>query len=252
VLDGVLISRVGRLNVVTDERDLWSHREPWSHNAHYHRVIRAVVPPGCERALDVGCGQGALTRRLRQVVPEVIGLDRDERSIEIARAHPRAQGITYVLGDLLGLDARQPDPPLLSAELLAMPDGAGPLRPGSLDLVTAVASVHHMDTEAALVRMAELLRPGGVLVVVGLARESSLAGLFLNIPAFFGHRAHLVASAWVRRGEPRRTQAYQSPIVWPPPLTYRQVRQLAERVLPGARFRRRLYWRYSLAWTKPA
>src|SRR5215469_4571888 len=107
--------------------------------------------------------------------------------------------------------------------------------------------------------MAELLRPGGVLVVVGLARGVSPTSLGLLIPATIGHRVHLVASAWAglrdgARGRGERSesaQAYQSPIVWPPALTYQQVRRLATRVLPGARFRHRLYWRYSLVWTKP-
>jgi 2-polyprenyl-3-methyl-5-hydroxy-6-metoxy-1,4-benzoquinol methylase len=102
--------------------------EPWSQNLHYHRVILDAVPPGCERALDVGCGQGTLTRRLRRVVPQVTGIDRDQRSIDLARANPAAAGIAYILGDFL----------------------AAPFRPGSLDLVTSVASLHHMDAEAAL------------------------------------------------------------------------------------------------------
>ena len=38
--------------------------EPWSHDLHYHQVILDAIPPGCGRALDVGCGTGALTRRL--------------------------------------------------------------------------------------------------------------------------------------------------------------------------------------------
>jgi len=54
--------------------------EPWNHNLHYHRVIFDAVLPGCEQALDVGCGTGALTRRLRRLVPHVTGIDRDERS----------------------------------------------------------------------------------------------------------------------------------------------------------------------------
>ena len=62
--------------------------EPWSHNIHYHSVILDAVPADCARALDVGCGQGALTRRLRTRVPEVTGIDRDQRSIELARTHP--------------------------------------------------------------------------------------------------------------------------------------------------------------------
>lgn len=247
---------------MTDEHEPSSHYEPWNHNAHYHRLILAVVPPGCERALDVGCGQGALTRRLRRVAGEVTGMDRDERSIEIARAHPQAQGITYVLGDFLTAPLEpelvEPGPgPAAAAPHatgLTEPGSAepGPLRPGSFDLVTAIASVHHMDTEAALGRMAELLRPGGVLVVVGLAAGASPASLSLLIPATIAHRVHLAASAWARRGQRGESvQVYQSPIVWPPALTYQQVRRLATRVLPGVRFRHRLYWRYSLVWTKP-
>ena len=43
-----------------------------------------------------------------------------------------------------------------------------------------------------------------------------------------------------------------APTVWPPPHTYAEVRSLAERVLPGARFRRHLYFRYSITWTRAA
>jgi SAM-dependent methyltransferase len=205
--------------------------EPWSHNLHYHRVILDAVPPGCERALDVGCGQGTLTRRLRRVVPQVTGIDRDQRSIDLARANPAAAGIAYILGDFL----------------------AAPFRPGSLDLVTSVASLHHVDAEAALRRMSDLLGPGGMLAVIGLARDSSPADLGLEVPAVIGTRLHHAASAWSRRraaGPP--AGGYQSPVIWPPPLTYSGTRRLAARVLPGAKYRRHLYWRYSLVWTKPS
>jgi SAM-dependent methyltransferase len=198
---------------------------------HYHRVILEAVPPGCQRALDVGCGQGALTRALRQVVPRVTGIDRDRRSVEIARADPGGAGIAYVLGDFL----------------------AAPFQPGSFDLVTAVASLHHTDTGLALRKMSDLLRPGGVLAVIGLARGLTPADLYLLVPAIIGHRVHRAASASNRRrvnGQP--AGGYTSPIVWPPPLTYPGTRRVAAGVLPGARYRRGIYWRYSLVWTKPA
>jgi hypothetical protein len=43
-----------------------------------------------------------------------------------------------------------------------------------------------------------------------------------------------------------------APTIWPPPETYAGVRAAAARVVPGARMRRRLLWRYTLVWTKPA
>jgi len=66
-----------------------------------------------------------------------------------------------------------------------------------------------------------------------------------------GNQLHRAASAHQRRGAADGTAvSYQSP-VRPAPLTYRDTRRLAARLLPGARFRRRLYWRYSLIWAKP-
>jgi SAM-dependent methyltransferase len=193
-------------------------------------VILDAIPPGCERALDVGCGTGALTRRLKPLVPRVTGVDRDERSIQLARAHPGAAGIRYLQADFL----------------------TATFEPASLDLVTSIASLHHMDVRAALRRMSGLLRPGGVLAVVGLARASWPAELAAVIPAAAGTQLHRAASAIRRRRAGARPgPAYQPPVIWPPPLTYRDMRRLGTGMLPGAHYRHRLYWRYSLVWTKP-
>lgn len=50
-----------------------------------------------------------------------------------------------------------------------------PFEPASIDLVAAIASLHYLDEETALTRMAQLLRPGGTLGVVGLARTAFAA-----------------------------------------------------------------------------
>jgi SAM-dependent methyltransferase len=204
--------------------------EPWNHNNHYHRVVFDAIPANCDSALDVGCGTGRLTRELRRVIPHVTGIDRDQQSIAVARS--RAGDIEYRCGDFLDL----------------------PLRPGGFGLITAVASLHHMNTAAALNRMREQLRPGGALVVIGLAREGWSPGLALNVPAYIDHRIQR------RRhrprqpagdGEPAAAAHYQPPVVWPPAETYQQVRRLAGTLLPGLRYRRHLLWRYSIRWVKP-
>jgi SAM-dependent methyltransferase len=160
------------------------------------------------------------------LVPTVVGIDRDRQSVECARTHPDAQGITYVYDDFLTWRCA----------------------PDSFDLITAVASVHHMDATAALQRMRELLRPGGVLAIVGLARGSSPVDFTLTVPAAIGDRVHRLITP---RGRAPQADGYRSPVCWPPPVTYRDVRRLARRLLPGAHYRRHLYWRYSLTWRKP-
>jgi hypothetical protein len=43
----------------------------WNHNVHYQPVILNAVPAGCGPALDVGCGDGLLARRLAERCAEV-------------------------------------------------------------------------------------------------------------------------------------------------------------------------------------
>ena len=187
----------------------------------YESVVLDSIPAGCKRALDVGCGNGELTRELRQrVVPEVIGLDRDEQCIQRCRDHPAAGDIRYAAGDLLTSD----------------------MEPASFDLVCAVASLHHMDARSGLVRLRSLVAPGGVLVVIGLARPDLLKDLPVEIAA--------QAVGRFRRRPGRPDNVPQPPIVWPPPERYSAMRRLATELLPGVRWRRHLLWRYSLVWVK--
>jgi 2-polyprenyl-3-methyl-5-hydroxy-6-metoxy-1,4-benzoquinol methylase len=138
----------------------------WNHNVHYHPLILAA-PAGCARALDVGCGEGVLTRELRSVSERVVGIDLDPPSIELARAQG-GEGIEYVLGDFLEHS----------------------FETASFDLVASVAVLHHVDAEAGLARMAALVRPGGALVVVGLARSQSLGDYAFDVAGAVATRVH--------------------------------------------------------------
>lgn len=160
-----------------------------------------------------------LTRELRRFVPEVVGIDKDAASIAAARAATRAADIRYVEGDVLTYD----------------------LAPESFDLVTAVASLHHMDAELALRHLRGLLRSGGVLAVIGLAR-SSLGDLPIDAVATLANRLRRLRVAYWQQ---------PSPTVCPPAETYSSMHRIVRRALPGARVRRRLYWRYTLVWVKP-
>lgn len=194
--------------------------ERWNHNIHYQRLVLDALPEGACSALDVGCGEGLLCRQLRARVPVVVGLDTDGPSIALGRRQDPNNEIDYRCADFF----------------------SAPLPPASFDLVASIATLHQVDAEAALVRMADLLRPGGRLVIIGLARSRLPVDLPRELAAVLVDRACRVT---------RPVWEHLSPIVWPPPHTYAEVRRLAGRVLPGARFHRHLLWRYSVTWSKP-
>ena len=74
----------------------------WNHNVHYQPVILSAVPEGCGQALDVGCGDGMLARRLAERCAEVTGIDRDPRMIALARAQAHERGRTrFIEADFL-------------------------------------------------------------------------------------------------------------------------------------------------------
>jgi len=197
----------------------------WNHNLHYHSVILDAVPDGSARALDVGCGEGSLARDLRRLVPQVTAIDLDQLSIDLARHHDpphhdHGADIEYVLGDFL----------------------THPFEPASFDVIASVAALHHMDATSALSRMRDLLRVGGTLAIVGLARSEFPADLPFDLAGLVTTRFHrLTKTHW----------KHPSPTVWPPPETFAEMRLLAARLLPDAHYHRHLLWRYSLTWTKP-
>lgn len=193
--------------------------EPWNLNIHHDRLLARLVEPG-SRVLDAGCGDGFLAARLCRMGCEVVALDVDPGVLQRARRRWQGLPVQWVQADLL----------------------EAPLADGSFDAVLSNAALHHLpDQGEALARMATLLRPGGRLGVVGFAANGPLdwprsllgmVGIFVLVRA-------------------RHKWEHTAPTVWPPPLTYGQVRRVSGKVLPGRHFRRLWLGRYLLTWSAP-
>ncbi|MGW1593803.1 class I SAM-dependent methyltransferase [Streptomyces sp. NPDC002343] len=200
---------------------------PWDHNAHYHPWLLRQLPRRFGTALDVGCGSGELARLLAGRAMEVHALDSDAEILARAReSTPATAPVVYRLAD-----ARR-----------QLPDGP-------YDVITCVAALHHLPLAETLTRLKDRLAPGGALVVVGCARASGPLDHALGLAAVPLNPL----MGWAKnrgRPSPRRPASMTAP-TRPPRETYADISRTARRVLPGARPRRRLFWRYTLVWRAP-
>jgi SAM-dependent methyltransferase len=182
--------------------------------------VLASLPPDASKVLDVGCGDGILAAELASAgVSSVVALDIDRGVLDRARARHAGTRIDWLHGDVL----------------------TAPLEQASFDAVVSVAALHHTDAVMALTRFSQLVRPGGAVIVVGLAAntvwDAPLEGVAVGARLTLG----VVYGLW----------EHSAPQCWPPPLTYGEIRNLSARLLPGVRYRRHLLGRYSLVWRRP-
>ena len=103
------------------------------------------------RILDIGCGGGLLCEPLTRLGASVVGADPAETNIAVARLHAERSELT--------IDYRA-----TTAEALA---DAGE----KFDIVLAMEVVEHVaDVQLFIARCAEMVKPGGVMVVATLNR----------------------------------------------------------------------------------
>lgn len=106
---------------------------------HRERFLELVPPPG-RLTLDVGCGEGRVTRDLQEIGHRTVGLDASETMIAAAR---------------------EADP---SGEYLVAKAAELPFPDGSADLAVAFMLLMDVDDMAAAVcDVARVLEPGGAL-----------------------------------------------------------------------------------------
>jgi SAM-dependent methyltransferase len=126
---------------------------------------------------------------------------------------------------------------------------AFPFEDATFDFIASNTAIHHMNFEAALMAMSRLLRPGGRLAIVGLARSASArdyAPDLMGVPLNLG--LNLTHAGLRAVGREDRSPSFP---VKDPVMTWDDVRIGALRLLPGVQYRRHLLWRYSLQWRKP-
>ena len=192
--------------------------EYWNHNTAYHAWLIDIAARHRGLALDVGCGEGLLVQRLAGVSRSVVGVDSDPFSVW--RACERLRSTANA-----------------SVEHVGFEDFAAGQR--SFDVITFVASIHHLPLRESLHKARQMLKPGGELAIVGLSANKTIAdwtwAALCTPVALAGSWLHREArNVGVRVAEPRES--------------LREIRRVADEVLPRAVIRRGLYYRYRLLW----
>lgn len=139
------------------------------------RVIDAIALQGNERVLDVGCGRGLLLVAAAKRLPrgEAVGIDlwsardlsdnRPEAALENARREGVENRIKVVTGDMTRM----------------------PVADGSFDAVVASLSIHNIHGRegrvAAVKEIARLLKPGGRVAIVDIARTGEYVDSFRQL-----------------------------------------------------------------------
>ncbi|MGH1561548.1 class I SAM-dependent methyltransferase [Mumia sp. DW29H23] len=127
-------------------------------------IAREPGPLEGRRLLDVGCGAGWLTDRLR-AYGEVVGIDLADEVV--ARTRERLPDVTLIAGDFLQVD---------------LPDE-------SFDVIVSCEVLSHVADQRAFVdRCHRLLKPGGFLMIATQ-----------NRPIYERHAGHFPNPGWHRR-----------------------------------------------------
>ncbi|GAA4458230.1 class I SAM-dependent methyltransferase [Novipirellula rosea] len=111
-------------------------------------ALQQLVPQKCELALDIACGHGESTQILKPFANSIVGVDSSEDLIDIANSQNEDPAVRYVCSTFADFDAADE----------------------SIDLISAAWYWNHVhtaeDLEAAAVKIASLLRPGGSVAFV--------------------------------------------------------------------------------------
>ena len=126
----------------------------------HRRFIRKVQPVQDKDVLDVGCGTGAVSRRLVSRGARVWGVDYSPGMLAAAREISQEnKGLTFVEGSACSL----------------------PFEDNRFDCVTSAFSFHHFpDAMEALKEMRRVLKPGGEVYLCDATRNGMLSRAILR------------------------------------------------------------------------
>lgn len=138
--------------------------------------INQYIEPKDLSILDIGCGGGILSEGLARLGADVIGLDMEEQTLNIARAHAAASNLSirYVCEPVESFEG------------------------GPFDAITCLEMLEHVEEPESVIRAAmDLLKPGGFLFLSTINRTVK------------AYATVILAAEYVLSLLPRQTHCYE-------------------------------------------
>jgi 2-polyprenyl-3-methyl-5-hydroxy-6-metoxy-1,4-benzoquinol methylase len=201
----------------------------WNHNNCYFKHLLKFVSSNSETCLDIGCGKGELSFMLSKKSVNVIAVDLADKMIEKAKELNTNNNIKYICGNILDMRFEN----------------------NSLDIIVTTATAHHLPYEWLLCFAKDKLKKGGKLIILDLVNPKSIGDYILWSSAFIPN----IIMNFVKNGRLQKDNAHTKE-VWEKHakhdvyMTMDEIRSYAQKCIPSAKVRRKLFWRYLLIWEK--
>lgn len=190
----------------------------WNHNYVYNRWVTKKVGKRIS-ILDVGCGDGTLAQYLRTADNNILGIDISDSAIQKANKKNSYSNVSFLQTTFEDFQENNK----------------------KFDAIVFVASIHHMDMINAIDKAKKLLTKNGVLIIVGLAKPSSLSDWIVELARIIPSRIISVIKKNTTSEELNIDVSYDFP-------TMNEVRQILNEKLCGYTLRYGLHYRYLLTW----
>jgi 2-polyprenyl-3-methyl-5-hydroxy-6-metoxy-1,4-benzoquinol methylase len=187
------------------------------------------IPDNVETCLDIGCGKGELSYMLSKKSQNVIAVDLADKMIEKAKVLYPNRNIKYVCGNILDMQFGS----------------------GSLDVIITTATAHHLPYEWLLCFSKEKLKKGGKLIILDLAKANSLTDYIIWGSAYIPNIVmNLIKNGRLHKDDAHSKEVWERHSKHDTYMTMDEIKLLAEKHIPTAKVKRKLFWRYLLIWQK--
>ncbi len=204
-------------------------QEGWNHNNHYHDFLLKQLPSHCKNILDLGCGTGEFSRLLAKRADRVVAVDLSPNSIFIARQKSQQYtNIDFQVADILKWK----------------------FPVDKFDAIVSIATLHHLPLEELLPILKAALKFDGKLIILDLLKYENLQDRLSDAIAVPLNWIFQIVKNKHIKPSPEAVEAMREHQGTDEYLTRSQVVKIYTSLLPGAKVKKHLFWRYSVVWEK--